>query len=81
MRCDVCRLISLMYVFHTTPHYRDDLCALRQSQKSSSRAILLSSENPFPCVIPASLCLLFLPHLHANPTGTTGPARILRTSP
>ena len=32
-------------------------------------------------VIPASLCLLFLPHLHANPTGTTGPARILCISP
>ena len=31
--------------------------------------------------IPASLCLLSLPHLHANPAGTTGPARILRISP
>src|SRR6266849_7583576 len=31
--------------------------------------------------IPASLCLLSLPHLHANPTGTAGPARILRISP
>jgi len=30
---------------------------------------------------PASLCLLFLPYLHANPTGTTGPARILRALP
>ena len=29
----------------------------------------------------ASLCLLSLPHLHANPTGTTGPARILRILP
>ncbi len=29
----------------------------------------------------ASLCLLFLPHLHSNSTGTTGPARILRISP
>src|SRR5258708_5622858 len=31
--------------------------------------------------IPTSLCLLSLPHLHANPTGTTGPARSLRISP
>ncbi len=30
---------------------------------------------------PASLCLLFLPHLHANSTGTTGLARILHISP
>ena len=29
----------------------------------------------------ASLGLLSLPHLHANPTGTTGPARILHISP
>src|SRR5260370_42712620 len=29
-------------------------------------------------MIPASLCLLFLPHLPAISTGTTGPARILR---
>ena len=29
----------------------------------------------------ASLCLLSLPHLHTNPTGTTGPARILRILP
>jgi hypothetical protein len=29
--------------------------------------------------IPASLCLLSLPHLHTIPTGTTGPARSLRT--
>src|SRR5438876_7475873 len=31
--------------------------------------------------IRASLCLLSLPHLHANPTGTTGPARILHILP
>jgi hypothetical protein len=31
--------------------------------------------------IRASLCLLSLPYLHANSTGTTGPARILRILP
>jgi len=30
---------------------------------------------------PASLCLLFLPHLHATSTGTTGSARIHCISP
>src|SRR5207245_1729146 len=29
----------------------------------------------------ASLCLLSLPHFHANPTGTTGSARTLCISP
>jgi len=78
------RLMRLPYpmeAFYATTDYSDPLCALQQSHKSSSRAIFSCNENQFPCVIPTSLCLLFLPHLHANPTGTTGPARILRTLP
>ena len=75
------RLPYPMEAFDATTDYADHLCALPQSQKRSSRAIFSCHENQFLCVIPASLCLLFLPHLHANPTGTTGPARILRTLP
>src|SRR5579864_8795824 len=41
-----------------------------------SRAAFVSATT-----IPASLCLLSLPHLHANPAGTTGPARSLCISP
>src|SRR5438874_163195 len=62
-----------MEAFDATTDNSDHLCALQQSPKSSSHALKTSS--------PASLCLLFLPHLHTNPTGTTGPARILRALP
>src|SRR5712692_6618639 len=75
------RLPSPMEAFYATTDYADHLCALPQSHKSSSCAIFSCHENQFPWVIPASLCLLFLPHLHTNSTGTTGPARILRTLP
>ncbi len=44
------------------------------------RSVTMSGDS-VPCVIPASLCLLSLPHLHTNFTGTTGTARILRISP
>src|SRR5450759_4845257 len=57
------RLPYPMEAFYATTDYFDHLCALPQSQKRSSRAIFPSSENQFPGVIPASLCLLFLPHL------------------
>src|SRR6266849_5675695 len=75
------RLPYPMAAFDATTDYADHLCALPQSHTSSSCAIFSCQENQFPWVIPASLCLLFLPHLHTNPTGTTGPARILCTLP
>src|SRR6266699_3506638 len=47
----------------------------------SLRGSMLSAVVHINHRFPASLCLLFLPHLHANSTGTTGPARILCISP
>ena len=59
--------------------------ALYNRAKRSSCAIFPYNENQFPCVIPASLCLLFLPRLpwlpHWNNRPRSHPAHSASTAP
>ncbi len=63
-----------------------EYCSLAEGSivimRSGGRVLLITRADEYSTTqIFASLGLLSLPHLHANPTGTTGPARILHISP